>query len=425
MPKDDRRSKRTGSLHQRASDGCWVASVELPSIDGKRRRKVVVRAAKGDAQRELKKLRDALERAGDLPTSSITLSTWLDVWWERYAAGRLKVSTRPSYQSKIEQYIRPSIGRYRLDRLGAEHVVRLRDYVLKEKKLSSSTAQGAHRVLSVILSDAEREGKISRNPCSLVKAPSRAVHRSKEGVTYLTSAQARALLASVDAGDGNVSQELALWSTALLTGMRPGERLGLTRDAIDFERGVITVSWQLQRLAWEHGCGEQGDDGWPCGRTKGGNCPDKRLDIPGDQEVVRVDGGIYMSRPKTSAGWRVVPMAGPLHAVLQRYVETHGPGLNGLVFTRDGRRPLDPTDDNERWDAALQRAGLPDVNRHSARHTCNTILTELGVPVDVRQKILGHASRAVNEAVYTHTSDVRVVEAMKALGVAVDWRVTA
>jgi 8-oxo-dGTP pyrophosphatase MutT (NUDIX family) len=53
---------------------------------------------------------------------------------------------------------------------------------------------------------------------------------------------------------------------------------------------------------------------------------------------------------------------------------------------------------------------------HSARHTCNTILTELGVPVDVRIQILGHASNAVNEDVYTHTSDVRVAEAMAADG---------
>lgn len=414
-----RRTKRTGSLYQRASDGCWVASVDLPSPDGKRRRKVIVRAKRADAQRELNKLRDRLERAGDLSTSSPTLSNWLDTWEERYMP-RLKVSTRPSYRSKIEQYIRPALGRYRIDRLGVEHVARLRDFIIKDKGLSSSSAQAAHKVLSVILRDAEREGKIGRNPCELVSAPTRRVNK----VTYLDSAQARALLASVDAGDGSVSQELALWCVALLTGVRPGERMGLTRDQIDLDANSITISWQLQRLTWEHGCGERERRGgaWPCGRAKGGNCPARKLDISDDQEVHNIEGGLYLTRPKTSAGWRQIPMVGPLRAVLQAYLETHEPGMHGLIFTRDGSRPLDPTDDNERWDADLRRAGLPDVKRHSARHTCNTILTELGIPVDVRQKILGHASRAVNEAVYTHTSDVRVVAAMEALGAAIDWR---
>jgi integrase len=40
----------------------------------------------------------------------------------------------------------------------------------------------------------------------------------------------------------------------------------------------------------------------------------------------------------------------------------------------------------------------------------------------VRQAILGHASKAVNEAVYTHTSDVRVADAMRQLSAALDYR---
>lgn len=403
--------------------GAWVAAVELPGTDTQRRRKVVVRAKKADASRELTRLRALYAAKGDMSTRSVTVSQWLDAWWKEFGLNRLKVSARPSYKSRIKEYIRPCLGRYRLDRLGPEHVDRLREYITVEKGLSSTSALGAHRVLSVILRDAERRGLIEKNPCALTDAPRKTVRKVKEGETYLTSAQARDLLASVDSGDGTVSLDLARWSIALLTGMRQGERLGLTREMVDLERGIITVAWQLQRVPYDHGCGNQSDAGtWPCGRRKGGYCPKKTVSIPEDQESIHVSGGMWLLRPKSKAGWREVPMFGPLHWVLKTYMETHEPGMGGLLLARADGRYIDPSQDTDDWDASLKAARLPDVTGHSARKTTNTILTELGVPVDVRKKILGHASEAVNEAFYTATSDLRVGQAMKALGEAIDWR---
>lgn len=437
MGKTDRRQRKTGGLYQRCEPkrgcppmvdgerpdhkckGSWVAAVTLPpGPNGKRRRKVIVRAKYVDAQKELNKLRDKAERAGDLPTSSPTLSGWIDAWWERYALPDLKVSTRDSYRSKIEQYIRPAIGHIKLDHFGIIHVHRLREFITKDKGLSSTTARQAFAILSSILSAAETEGKISRNPCDLLDAPSKRRHK----VEHLSSAQARDLLAINDPGDGTIPMDLAMAATALLVGPRPGERLGLTRDEIDLETGTLTVAWQLQRLTFDHGCGEPTAEGWPCARKRGGNCPQRHLDIPDNQEIRHVEGGLYLTRPKTSAGWREFTMPPLLRETLAAYLENHEPGMFGLIFTRDGGRPIDPSDDSRWWDGLLRGADMPDVDRHSARHTCNTILTELGYPVDVRQKIIGHASRAVNEEVYTHTSDARVTEATAALGAAMDWR---
>lgn len=415
-----RRVKGTGGIYQRASDGMWCAAIELPSPDPtKRRRKVIVRAKRGDVVNALRDAKKDLERAGDLPTSSPTVAQWCDLWWKRYGMKRLKVSTRGTYQSKIEQYIKPAIGRLRLDRLSVEHVYRLHDYITETKSLGGSTAMGAHRVLSVIISDAETEGRVPRNVVKLAHKP--AVAKTK--AAYLDNAQARTLLLSV----ADHPDEAAWWTTALLTGMRQGERLGLTTDELDFDNDVITVAWELQRVPFQHGCGDLKDGIRPCGRKRGGNCPQRHLDVPINQEVRQVEGGLYLVRPKSSTSWREIPMVGLLRETLLRYTETHPPGMEGLVFTRPGKpgglgRPIDQSDDNAAWDAALRRAGLPDVTGHSARHTCNTILTELKVPVDVRRQILGHASNAINEAVYTHTSDVRVADAMRQLDAAMDWR---
>lgn len=413
--KPTRRAKGTGGIYQRKSDGMWCASVELPAPPGERRRKVIVRAKKGDVVHELREARKAFERAGDLRTSSTTVAQWCDIWWKRYGMTRLKVSTRSTYRSKIENYIKPAIGKVPLDRLTLDHVYRLHAHVTDTLGLDPASALAAHRVLSVIIADAEREDRVGRNVVKLADKP----RVGKKVKPHLDNAQARELLISVK----DDPSRAARWAVALLTGMRQGERLGLTIDMLDFDGRALTKAWQLRRIPFDHGCGDRAGDGTgPCGRKRGGNCPDRRLDVPPDQEVIQVDGGLYLTRPKSAASWATIPMLDLLHDILQAYVEQHPPGMHGLIFTRPDGRPIDPADDAADWDASLRAAGLPDVDGHSARHTCNTILTELKVPVDVRQRILGHASRAVNEAVYTHTSDVRVADAMRQLSAALDYR---
>jgi len=44
------------------------------------------------------------------------------------------------------------------------------------------------------------------------------------------------------------------WSVALALGLRQGEALGLRWRHIDLDTGTLTIRWQLQRLAWRHGC---------------------------------------------------------------------------------------------------------------------------------------------------------------------------
>lgn len=414
MAATKRRAKTTGGLYQRASDGMWCASVELPAPPGERRRKVIVRAKKGDAVAELREARKALEKTGDLRTASTSVAQWCDIWWQRYGMTRLKVSTRATYRSKIENYIKPAIGKVPLDRLSIEHVYRMHSYITQTKGIAPASALAAHRVLSVIISDAEKEDRVGRNVVKLADKP-RVGKRTK---VYLDNAQARQLLVSCADRPG----EAARWATAILTGMRQGERLGITADMVDFENDTITVAWQLRRVPFDHGCGSRAEDGWPCGRKRGGNCTQRRLVVPPDQEVINVEGGLYLTRPKSATSWRTIPMVGLLRDVLTSYMEDNPPGMHGLIFTRGDGRPIDPADDAGEWDAALRRADLPDVDGHSARHTCNTVLTELGVPVDVRRQILGHASNAINEAVYTHTSDVRVADAMRQLSTAMDYR---
>ena len=405
-----RRSHGTGSLFQRA-DGMWIARVYLPSDGGKYRRKQIARARKDDAARALRDMRKELERTGDLPTASPTLATWLDQWHARIVAPTLKPRTAATYRSYIDQHIVPSIGRIRLDRLTVSHVYRMHE-AMETKGLSSTTALQAHRVLAKSLGDAEREGRVGRNVAALATAP-----RKRHAVRpALTAEQAVTLLRSV----ADDPYQAARWSLALLAGLRQGEALGLTRQALDLDAGLLTVSWQVQRLKWEHGCGKKRDGGWPCGKGRGGSCPKRTVPIPHDQEAHEV-GGLWLTRPKSLAGWREVPTVGILHEVLTRYASAVAPGMGGLILHRGDGRPIDPRKDTEAWDAALRRAGLPDVPLHSARHTCSSLLAQLGVPEHIRMQILGHSSATVTRG-YTHLTGAEAIDAMTRLSGLLDWR---
>ncbi|HLR93954.1 MAG TPA: tyrosine-type recombinase/integrase, partial [Jiangellaceae bacterium] len=364
-------------------DGLWIGYVTLPNdpVTGKRRRKVVSAKTQAAANAKLRKLRAELDKAGDLPTSSPTLERWLATWLDRIAAPRLKPRTLATYRGYIEQYIVPTIGRHRLERLTPDHVRQLH-HAITGRGLSSTTALQAHRILVVALRDAMREGKVTRNVATLVDAPSKAV--ASRGA--LTAEDARALLLSVAQDE----QAAVRWGLALMAGLRQGEALGLTRDAVDLDAGVITVEWQLQRL--------------PRGTT-----------IPAGQEAERVHGGLWLTRPKSRAGWREVPIAPPLAEMLRRYLAYRPVGMGGLILYRDGGRPLDPSDDSRAWHAALKAAGLPRVPLHSARHTTATLLYELGVAERTRVAILGHSSATVT-AGYTHVSDREAADAMGRLG---------
>lgn len=393
------REKGTGSIFQREQDGMWVARLELPSDGTKRRRKTIVRKNKADVIAALREAKKDLERAGDLATSSPTLEQWMNQWLDRIAAPRLKPNTLVAYRGSVTRYIVPSIGNVRLDKLTPQHVRKMHDYARQGR--SSTTALQAHRVLAKALTDAEREGRVTRNVAGLVDAPAKA-HAVRDA---LDADQARTLLVST-AGD---PLHAAMWSVALLAGLRQGERLGLTRDAVDLDTGMLTVSWQLQRLKWEHGCDAT------CGKKRAGSCPQRKVDIPAGQEAHQIHGGLWHLRPKSRAGWRQVPIAPLLHEVLTRYLNDHQPGDRGLIFTRPDGHPIDPSDDTAAWDQSLRDAGLPDVVLHSARHTTATLLHALGADEQTRMQILGHSSATVT-AGYTHIANSITADYMGRLG---------
>lgn len=394
------RGKGEGALFRVPADTSkplkfWQAVVELPPRNGERRRKFVRSKDKRVALTKLRELQKDLAKVGDLPTASQTLESWLRHWFDQIHSKRVRPKTIATQRGIIDNHIVPAIGATRLDKLEPLHVRRMHD-IITGKGLSSTTALQAHRILGTALRDAEREGRVTRNVTTLVDAP----RRAKTNLAVLDlDAGIRILQESARPGDRMGSR----WATALLTGARQGEVLGLEIDRVS---NHLDLSWQLQRLTWAHGCNKSNPRQPTCHWKRGTDCPERFLDAPVDWEHRHLTGGLWLSRPKSAAGWRVVPLVDPLREIIERRIAVAmvEPNPHGLVWTAEQKRtpqgvllpldgsPIDPGVDNRAWHALLERAGVNDARLHDARHTTVDLLYEAEVPEAVITEIVGHST---------------------------------
>jgi integrase len=351
--------------------GVYIARIELPmGADGKRRRREIT--AK-DPESLVPKVRAALAKfreAGDLATSSPTVNTWMTYWLDNVAAKRDRPKTLAGYRSVVNRQIIPAIGNVRLEKLAGMHIRRVHDHIT-EQGLSSTYALNAHRVLSKALKDAVREGKMHRNPAELVDAP----RKARRTLHALDRDQGRAVVrrAITAAHTKPYDPTAAKWATYLLTGQRRGEVIGLEWNRVG---GIIDMSWQLQRLS-----------------------ESDIANAPADFEWRHIDGGLYWTRPKSEAGFRMIPVAPELAYILDHHRENSEPNEWGLVFTHNGR-PIDPDWNTKHWDRSLTAMQITDkhVRLHDLRHTAVDLMLEAGIHEDVVKELVGHSDVAMTRA---------------------------
>jgi integrase len=380
-----RRLAGDGSLYER-KDGMWVAALNLGyGTDGRRKRWTAKSRTKEGALAKLRQARGEVETTGSIAQRSITVAQWLDTWLDTIARPRVRPKTLVDYERCVRLHLKPRLGRDRLAELSPQRIRAVELAIAKE--LTPATAQSAHRVLSVALSAAVSDGLIPRNAAQHVTPPK--VARSER--QPLTNEEARTVLAETSSDPLS-----SRWAFALLAGVRQGEALGLEWDRVDLKAGTADIAWQLQRLPFRHGCAGE------CKVKRAGSCPSRQLDTPDGFEVRDIEaGGLVLTRPKSAAGVRLIPLAPALVNALRTHRRANI--APGLVWVRGDGRPIDPKEDAEAWDAMLKRLDLPDVPLHSARHTTATLLLEQGVDAEVIKQLLGHSEVTTTRG-YQHVS---------------------
>ena len=221
---EGRRAYGDGALFYKESRALWMVRLDLGwGADGKRKRWEATSRTREGALNKLRKARTDIATLGTIPTSAMTTQAWLEPRLEDIVRPDVKPGTFSDYRQTVSKHLIPRIGRVPIATLSPTHVRTMYKTVSTESSLGN--ANKVHRVLRVALSDAEREGTVPRNIANLVKTT-----KSKASRGALTSADARLIIgrsASVPSG--------SRWATALLTGARQGEVLGLQWDRVNLD----------------------------------------------------------------------------------------------------------------------------------------------------------------------------------------------
>jgi integrase len=369
------RGNNEGSIYQRRSgDGRWVAAVTYIDAEGRKRRKSWYGATREDAADKFKKGAAALV-AGYTPTNDrITVGRFLEGWLRDTAKPRLRASTYASYESYCRNHIIPGLGKIVLSRLTPAQVEAFlrkkaaegRKRTLKAedvpKGLNPRSVVYMRAILRSALRTAERHGLVHRNVAALAEPP----RVTRTTVQPLTTGEARAFLAGIK-GDRHET----LYITAIATGLRQGEILGLRWVDVDLDAGTITV-----RQARE-----------------------------------RVKGAPTFGEPKSATSRRTITLpeiaSTALKAHRTAFAEARlakGPDWQdpGLVFTTPEGAPLDGSAITHRFQRKLADLGLPRQRFHDLRHLTATLMLGQGVPARVVMEQLGHSQIALTMNTYSH-----------------------
>lgn len=374
-----RRNYGSGSVYQR-SDGRWFGVVEAGyTKSGKRRRMTVSAATERAAKRKLRDLTVRLERDGVTGADSrTTVKAYADTWLERVAKTQ-RPQTLSKTRTALNAWVVPSIGHRRLGDLEPDDI-RAVSRAMERGGLKPNSARRYQAALTGMLKAAMVDGH---------PVPPRVLMTEKAatGVSdrrAMTTSEALLVLrAASELPSGS------RWALALLQGMRQGEALGLTWDAVDLVNGTLRIEWQLQPQPYRDN------------RNKAAG-----FLLPDGYEARHLEGAFHLVRPKSKSGYRVIPLVPWAANALETWRDVAPANGHGLVWpTLDGR-PIKAPDDKAEWRAIQAAAGVAHpagrpYHVHEARHSTATLLMELGVSESVRVAIMGHSSITTTQG-YEH-----------------------
>lgn len=372
-----------GSIHKRGNS--WTVMVDLPRdpATGKRRQRRITAATKPEAEAQAAQLVASIADGAitGQDAGRMTVAEYLAKWLEVNTQA-VRPSTQRRYRDLIRLHAVPYIGRVKLAKLSALDLQRLYANRLAAggphgRSLSPTTVHQLHNILHKALKQAMRWALITRNPADAVSAP----RPARPQMSVWSQAEAQAFLGAAEFDD------LApLWRLALLTGMRRGELLGLTWEALDLGRGVLAVTKTIIRAP---------------------------------------DGGkTAYSTPKTRAGKRSIALPASVIQALQRHRVRqleHRLSLgmawqeNDLVFPNEAGQPLHPNSLQLRFTKLIQRAGVPRIRLHDLRHTAATLMLSNGTHPKIAQEVLGHSDISMTLNRYSHVTMTMQQEAARTM----------
>ncbi len=392
-----RRQNGTGGISQR-SDGRWMGRVSAGyHPNGKRRIVTVYGKTEAECRKKVDaKIKQVARQGASVSTrTSTSVLSWGSKWIEsRETKVRPKTFVADRWAvSKITD----AIGTRKLSSLAPSDIEAVMTAMAEDDAATSSQLR-VFRTAIKMLSDAVLEGH---------DVPQRIFHVPSPGVGESDRTELEVTHAGAVLQAAATLPHAARWLGALINGLRPNESLGLTWDeGVDFDRGTITVCWQLQELQYLDAKDKS-----------------KGFRMPRGYRSRHLTGAWHLVEVKSKSGYRVIPMVPWFREALLAWRDVAPASEWDLVFPDADGNPARTPSDIEEWqslqDSASLLLGEPVRHatgryyvRHEARHTTATLLMEAGVDPKIITAIMGHSSITTTRG-YQHVRTERALEALE------------
>jgi integrase len=367
-----RREQGTGSVYEDPKrPDRWVGEVR---VAGKRKR--VSGTSKADVSRKLRALTAKRDTGQRLDDRSVTVGQSLTEFLERDVPNRNLAPKTTELYLWTAALIRDDLGNRRLADLTADHVEGMLDRLATraENPLGRSSLTKVRGTLRRTIAFAERRGKVNRNVALAATITPHAARTQPRQA--LVPDDARTLLDALRRERNGL-----IFGLSLRLGLRPGEAAALYWRDVD--GGVVNVSRGLRR-----------DGNRPVivdeVKTAGSR---RTIELPADLVDWLADHRkVQLAERLAAATWADDRLV---------FASTAGT----VVEPRNARRRLAAICKQIGADRAKHEpdaAPFPILKPNELRHSCASLLSDAGVPLELIADLLGHASTDMLDRTYRH-----------------------
>lgn len=353
--------RMTGSIHKKGNKYYIVFRVYDSKTGKKKQKWTPAGISKREAERKLVELMGEVHNGSYKEIKKITFDNFSKLWIDSYAKTKTKPSTLRSYQDIIKNHLTPAMGDYLLTEI---NTAMLQRYVaIRLDDVKPKTVINELVPMKRMFKHAVTWGYLKVNPAEYVERP----RVEYEEMEILTPDEIRLFL------DNVTIKYKCIFLTAILTGMRRGELLGLQWGDIDWQHCQIHVRRSL------------------CNTSK------------------------KLISPKSKRSIRKIDMSPSLVMELKRHKLASPVSEIDLVFANSKGRPSDGDSLVKRqFLPALRRAKIRKVRFHDLRHSNVALRIEQEQNIKYIQHQLGHASIQTTLDRYGHLiKEVNQEQAMK------------
>ena len=171
-----------------------------------------------------------------------TVDQWFDFWIENIV-GDLAPNTLRNYRERYVHNIQPVMGKMMIANVKPMHCKKV--FIQMDADYAGSTIRQAYITMGTLFKAAKMNDLITKHPMDGVRYTKPV--RATDDIKFLTRDEQRVFLETAKR-----SRNYNQYALILETGLRTGEMIGLTWDAIDFQNRTLTVNKTLECRHKQH-----------------------------------------------------------------------------------------------------------------------------------------------------------------------------